>query len=89
MSHSLKEAILPCRHDHKPISHQHAHSPEEHHHHALELKIHRPQQRRALFLSIVLTSLMMLIEFVAGLLTGSLMLMSDAIICFPTRRRLE
>ncbi len=40
---------------------------------------HRPRQKRALLISIVLTVVMMAAEFVAGWLTGSLMLVSDAV----------
>lgn len=78
MSHTLKEVILPCHHPHRPIGYDRAgHSVE--HHHTHELDVHRPQQRRALFISVLLTAGMMVVEFVAGLLTGSLMLISDAI----------
>lgn len=79
MSHSLNEAPLPCSHDHKPISHPSTHHSDDHQHHGGVIGLHRPQQRRALLISVVLTSGMMVIEFVAGLLTGSLMLISDAI----------
>jgi cobalt-zinc-cadmium efflux system protein len=79
MSHSLKEALLPCSHDHKPISHAPPHHPGDHHHHGGAPGLHRPQQRRALLISVLLTSGMMVVEFVAGVLTGSLMLISDAI----------
>ncbi|MEW5800299.1 MAG: cation diffusion facilitator family transporter [Bacteroidota bacterium] len=80
MSHSLKESVLPCLHEHKPIiHHSHEHGEHEHHHHTHEVNVHRPQQRRALFICVVLTALMMVVEFIAGYLTGSLMLVSDAI----------
>lgn len=80
MSHSLKEQILPCSHEHKPIIHHtHEHGEHEHHQHSHEINVHRPQQRRALLICVVLTAVMMVVEFVAGYLTGSLMLVSDAI----------
>lgn len=80
MSHSLKQPVLSCSHEHKPIiHHSHEHGEHEHHHHTHELNVHRPQQRRALFICVVLTALMMVVEFVAGYITGSLMLVSDAI----------
>jgi cobalt-zinc-cadmium efflux system protein len=86
MSHALKEAVLPCRHQHKPLL-IHAGRSVDHHHthefaHSTSLTgqdAHRPQQRRALFISVLLTAGMMIVEFVAGWLTGSLMLISDAI----------
>jgi cobalt-zinc-cadmium efflux system protein len=40
---------------------------------------HRPRQRRALAISMVLTVAAMVAEFVTGTLTGSLMLLSDAV----------
>ncbi len=79
MSHSLKESVLPCFHDHKPLVH-HEHDHEEHeHHHTHKISVHRPQQRRALLICVLLTAVMMVVEFIAGYLTGSLMLVSDAI----------
>lgn len=78
MSHSLGLPHLPCLHQHRPIvQHQSEHT--DHHHHDHRHTAHRPQQRRALVISVLLTSGMMVVEFVAGLLTGSLMLISDAI----------
>ncbi len=75
MSHSLKEAVLPCAHDHRPLVHAH----DEHHRgeddrHSHKFDMHRPQQRRALFWCVALTTTMMIIEFIAGWFTGSLML---------------
>lgn len=84
MSHSLTQNVLPCLHTHQPLPNERREfvvprvgeadrSP------AHERRVHRPQQRRALVVCVLLTATMMAIEFVAGLLTGSLMLMSDAI----------
>ena len=78
MSYALKEKILPCFHEHRPMMSHHDHTGEQTHHHH-ECNIHRPQQRRALLISVLLTGGMMGVEFIAGLLTGSLMLISDAI----------
>jgi cobalt-zinc-cadmium efflux system protein len=84
MSHSLEQKILPCLHAHRPLLNElkeseawGMESAEDAHHH--ELTIHRPQQRRALLFCILLTAVMMIVEFAAGWLTGSLMLISDAI----------
>lgn len=78
MSHTLTQQVLPCSHEHKPIIH-HSHAHGKHEHHTHEIHVHRPQQRRALLICVVLTAVMMVVEFVAGYLTGSLMLVSDAI----------
>jgi cobalt-zinc-cadmium efflux system protein len=48
-------------------------------HRAHAFSVHRPHQRRALLFCVLLTAAMMLVEFVAGWVTGSLMLLSDAI----------
>lgn len=78
MSHSLTLPHLPCLHDHRPLVRtgegQADHGEHDHH-----ITVHRPQQRRALLICVLLTAGMMVVEFVAGLLTGSLMLISDAI----------
>jgi len=85
MSHSLEQNVLPCLHAHTPLLDEQNESvvcrvggvddtPHVH-----ELRVHRPHQRRALFFCVLLTAMMMVSEFVAGLLTGSLMLISDAI----------
>lgn len=85
MSHSLEQHELPCFHEHKPLLDEHHKcvvqrvEKENDTSHAHELRVHRPHQRRALFLCMLLTTTMMVVEFVAGLLTGSLMLVSDAI----------
>lgn len=80
MSHTLTQQVLPCSHEHKPIiHHSHEQGEQEHHHHTHEISVHRPQQRRALFICVVLTAAMMVVEFIAGFFTGSLMLVSDAI----------
>lgn len=83
MSHPLP-ADKSCSHEHCPLSGQltelldGAHYP-GHDHHPHLVNIHRLPQRRALFICILLTAIMMVVEFIAGLLTGSLMLISDAI----------
>lgn len=85
MSHSLQQNVLPCFHEHKPLLDEQNGSAvrrverEDDAHHAHERKVHRPRQRHALFLCILLTATMMVVEFAAGLRTGSLMLISDAI----------
>jgi cobalt-zinc-cadmium efflux system protein len=82
--------LLDCCHPktHAPISagqsyghHHHDGHHDDHHHdfNYYSLAAHRPRQRRALLISIVLTGLMMVIEFAAGWMTGSLMLTSDAV----------
>ncbi len=94
MSHSLEAAVPPCSHSHRPIvpegrarhhhgsrnghhdQHDHDGRHERHHHH---LDLHRPKQRRALIFCVILTSLMMVVEFAAGWITGSLMLISDGL----------
>lgn len=89
MSHSLEQHTLPCLHTHRPLLNERkesvagraeraedAHLPVYHSH---ALTIHRSQQRRALLFCVVLTTAMMIVEFAAGWLTGSLMLISDAI----------
>ena len=85
MSHSLEQNVLPCFHQHQPLLDEHSESfasavnIENDTRHSHELRVHRPHQRRALFFCVLLTAAMMVVEFVAGLLTGSLMLVSDAI----------
>jgi cobalt-zinc-cadmium efflux system protein len=44
-----------------------------------DMHVHRPQQRKALLQCLILTNVMMIVEFAAGWFTGSLMLVSDAI----------
>ncbi|MDX2033770.1 MAG: cation diffusion facilitator family transporter [Blastocatellia bacterium] len=63
------------RHDHCAGGHDHHH----HHHHHSHADSHRPQQQRALWLCLLLTLVMMIIEFAAGWVSGSLMLASDAV----------
>ncbi len=85
MSHSLAQNLLPCWHAHAPFlttpgEHEMEHSEVENEaHHAHAITVHRPHQRRALLFCVLLTAAMMIVEFVAGWMTGSLMLMSDAI----------
>lgn len=65
---------------------EHQHHPkifeiEEHydHHNSTELSyIHRPEARKKLFLAMILTGSMMVVEGIGGFLTGSLALLSDA-----------
>jgi cobalt-zinc-cadmium efflux system protein len=77
--------LLECCHPqtHAPIStgEWHDHQSHDAHHdlHYHNLAAHRPRQRRALLISIILIVLMMVVEFAAGWLTGSLMLTSDAV----------
>ena len=54
-------------------------TPPPHTHSVHGVEGHRPRQRRALAISMVLTVGTMVAEFVAGSLTGSLMLLSDAV----------
>jgi len=79
---ALKREKQNCPHPqlHAPIvpqtCHSHHEHKHEHHHHA---QIHRPQQQRALWVCLALTLAMMVIEFIAGWMSGSLMLASDAV----------
>ncbi len=78
-----------CRTYHAPVggaghSHAHAHEPSHlhpapHTHSVGGVDGHRPKQRRALAWSMVLTVVTMFGEAIAGVLTGSLMLLSDAV----------
>ncbi|MBT3267424.1 cation transporter [Candidatus Poribacteria bacterium] len=80
MSDSRAEPRASCAHEHRPLHQAHAHDDHDghgHHHHHVDL--HRPRQRRAFFVCIVLTLVMMVVEFAAGIITGSLMLISDAV----------
>lgn len=85
MSHTLKENNLRCLHVHRPIidnsdaTYVYHEATDHGHCHHHDIGIHRPKQRRALTLCVILTASMMLIEFIAGWFTGSLMLISDAI----------
>lgn len=69
----------PFREDHPHFHRPLTHTSHHHHHHSHS---HRPEQRRALFLCVLITSLMMVVEVIAGIYTGSLMLLSDAIHMF-------
>jgi cobalt-zinc-cadmium efflux system protein len=81
----INRRLLECCHPqtHAPISmgkcHDHQSRDGHHDGHSHNLAAHRPRQRRALLISIILTVLMMVVEFAAGWLTGSLMLTSDAV----------
>ena len=74
-------------HDHAGGSgHGHSHPrepghlhPAPHTHSVTGIEGHRPRQRRALLISMALTVVMCAAEFAAGLWTGSLMLLSDAV----------
>jgi cobalt-zinc-cadmium efflux system protein len=80
VSDSRAEPRASCAHEHRPLHQAHAHDDHDghgHHHHHVDL--HRPRQRRAFFVCIVLTLVMMVVEFAAGIITGSLMLISDAV----------
>ncbi len=76
-----------CRNRHAPVSSEaHVHPrvphhlhPSPHTHSVHGVEGHRPLQRRALLTSMVLTAAAMLLEIAGGLLTGSLMLLSDAV----------
>jgi cobalt-zinc-cadmium efflux system protein len=80
-------AETDCRHPqlHAPVRSACNHGHADHGHHTegslhLHLDVgHRPKQRRALWLSMLLSLGMMVIEFGAGWWSGSLMLTSDAI----------
>lgn len=85
MSHSLAQNLLPCWHAHEPLLNtpkecvREKGEDENEARHTHAFTVHRPHQRRALLFCVLLTAVMMLVEFVAGWVTGSLMLMSDAI----------
>jgi cobalt-zinc-cadmium efflux system protein len=67
-------------HDHHRHDGHHGRLDENHHNpYYYNLTAHRPRQRRALLISLALTALMMVIEFAASWMTGSLMLTSDAV----------
>ena len=73
-SHSpITQETCHGHHDHPHHQHQ------DHHHHHHHTHVHRPQQQRALWICLVLTLAMMVIEFVAGWMSGSLMLAGDAL----------
>ena len=89
------EAFTDPFHEHRPLiaeshgahahghhhDHGHSHAGGHHHlHHAGQL--HRPAQRRAFLICILLTVAMMIVETVGGYLFRSLMLHSDAIHMF-------
>ena len=88
------EALTDPFHEHRPLiaeshgahahghhhDHGHSHAGGHHLHHASHL--HRPAQRRAFLICILLTAAMMIVETVGGYLFRSLMLHSDAIHMF-------
>jgi cobalt-zinc-cadmium efflux system protein len=76
MNTAHETTTADCGHAHRPITEHHSSHDHEHHH---EVHTHRPGQRRALLVCVILTAGMMVAEFIAGWLTGSLMLISDAI----------
>ena len=65
-------------HAHASEPHDHLH-PAPHTHSLTGLEGHRPRERRALLLSLVLTSVVLVAEVLGGLWTGSLMLLSDGV----------
>ncbi len=73
----MVERANTCEHPHRPLAKSLEHGAGHHHGHTHAL--HRPEQRRALVLCIVLTTAMMIVEIIGGLWTGSLMLLSDAV----------
>ena len=89
MSQSDALKGIEAFHEHRPLAPKHAHSHHHahghahghhHHHHAGDL--HRPAQKRAFLICILLTVATMVAETIASYLTGSLMLFSDAIHMF-------
>jgi len=60
-------------HSHRPDSPDHPHEGHAHPHH-----VHKHAERQRLAISMALTGVMMLVEFIGGLLTNSLALVSDA-----------
>lgn len=66
-------------HEHGELSHPH---PAPHTHSIRGVDGHRPKQRRALALCLILTTVTMIAETVGGFMTGSLMLLSDAVHMF-------
>lgn len=81
---SRENRVCPHPQSHAPLTpdtchghHTHDHIHDHHHHH--HGQAHRPQQQRALWLCLILTLGMMVIEFIAGWISGSLMLASDAV----------
>ncbi len=78
----VSECPFEKRNGASPLGHTHEsrcnhHNIRNHGNH--DFHAHRPQQRKALLQCLVLTNVMMIIEFAAGWFTGSLMLVSDAI----------
>jgi cobalt-zinc-cadmium efflux system protein len=70
-------AEIWCAYEHRPIP---PFEPEAHTHHSDPCaSAHRPDQRRALAVCLLLTLLMMTVEFATGAWYGSLMLVSDAV----------
>jgi cobalt-zinc-cadmium efflux system protein len=72
--HPHLHAPLPSEHHHHGKHHKHT-GGDHHDHHS---RSHRPRQQRALWLCLILTSMMMIIEFAVGWISGSLLLTSDA-----------
>jgi cobalt-zinc-cadmium efflux system protein len=72
--HPQLHAPIPSEPRHHSNRHEHL-SGGHHHHHSCS---HRPRQQRALWLCLILTLVMMVIEVAAGWISGSLMLTSDA-----------
>lgn len=78
--HPQSHAPIIPETDHGHDDHHHGGHHHHHHHHPeYQVQAHRPKQQRALWICLVLSLAMMVIEFVAGWWSGSLMLASDAI----------
>ena len=86
MHHAPVEGSAPFGHSHAHGPAAHAHHPDPDHPHPAPhthsvqgMEAHRPRQRRALVISMAVTVAMMAAEVAGGLVTGSLMLLSDAV----------
>ncbi len=60
------------QHTHEPKNAFHKHTSTE------ERSVYRPHERKRLFLSMIITAAMLVVEFIGGIITGSLALVSDA-----------
>ena len=76
MTHSTKGHVHHHDdHDHHEHHHEHDH---HHHHHGGHAHHHGPNNKKGLTIALLLTSGIMLLEFVGGLVTNSLALLSDS-----------
>ncbi|MEF3304990.1 cation diffusion facilitator family transporter [Paenibacillus sp. GYB003] len=71
------------RHNHHEHGHDHSHGHGHHHHghdhaHGIGHHHHGPNNRKGLAIALIITSSIMFLEFVGGLLTNSLALLSDS-----------